>query len=572
MIFVQVAGIFSYLREITQFLPLRGGHKKMPDMKFVTSLGTMAALAVALSGCSGSSGGGSVSISTTSANFAVAGNPYTSTLVAVGGSPPFTWAVVSGLPAWVSLNAATGVLTGNPTTSDVGNFNPIFRVTDSAGATGFGSVLLAVHNRTDILSVDNSTPPVPGNAVSSKPAISSDGRFVAFASSSNLISGVGGSQIYLHDWQTNQTSLVSRDSGTTINPGNGVSDTPSISADGRFVAFVSSSTNLVPGVSGQLIYLRDVQAGVTSLVSKDNFGNPASAGSKNTAPSISGDGRFIAFVSNATNFGTSGQQIYLHDTQVSGAFPNGQTILISKDNTTPTPIPGNGTSDTPSISNDECFIAFTSASSNLGAPPNQIFVRGPLAIPGCAGTEVTTLASKDNSGNPASAVGLTTINPSISGNGRFIAFVSNATNFGASGQQIYLHDTQVSGAFPNGQTILISKDTTTPTPIPGNFPSDSPSISIDGCFVAFTSQSTNLGAPANQILIRGPLAIGGCVGSEQTSLVSKDSAGNPANSVAGGTIDPSANGNGQFIAFSSTATNLVTPPPGNRQIYVRAMP
>jgi Tol biopolymer transport system component len=286
---------------------------------------------------------------------------------------------------------------------------------------------------------------VPGNAVSSKPAISSDGRFVAFASSSNLISGVGGSQIYLHDWQTNQTSLVSRDSGTTINPGNGVSDTPSISADGRFVAFVSSSTNLVPGVSGQLIYLRDVQAGVTSLVSKDNFGNPASAGSKNTAPSISGDGRFIAFVSNATNFGTSGQQIYLHDTQVSGAFPNGQTILISKDNTTP-------------------------------------------------------------------------------------------------------------------------------TPIPGNFPSDSPSISIDGCFVAFTSQSTNLGAPANQILIRGPLAIGGCVGSEQTSLVSKDSAGNPANSVAGGTIDPSANGNGQFIAFSSTATNLVSPPPGNRQIYVRAMP
>ena len=80
----------------------------MPDMKSITSLWAIAALALALSGCpNGGGGGGNVSIiaiTTTSANFAVAGNLYASTLVAVGGTPPYTWAVVSGLPAWIFLD------------------------------------------------------------------------------------------------------------------------------------------------------------------------------------------------------------------------------------------------------------------------------------------------------------------------------------------------------------------------------------------------------------------------------------------------------------------------------------
>src|SRR5262249_28574471 len=153
--------------------------------------------------------------------------------------------------------------------------------------TATGTVLFAIHPRTDLLSIDNGTPPVPGGAASSSPSISGDGRFVAFVSSSgNLIPGVIGSQIYLHDWQTNQTSQVSRDSGVAIPPGDGTKSTPSISSDGGFVAFVANSTNLVTGVSGQQIYLRDVQAGITSLVSKDNLGNPAN-GLITTSPSIS---------------------------------------------------------------------------------------------------------------------------------------------------------------------------------------------------------------------------------------------------------------------------------------------
>lgn len=548
-------------------------------MRSAFALRLLALLMGALSSCT-SGGDGSVSvvaITTTSANFAVVGNFYTSTLVAMGGTPPYTWAAVGGLPAWVSLDPSTGVLTGTPTASDVGNFTPTFRVIDSTGAIGQGSVFLAVHPRTDIGSVDNSTPPVPGNSSSNRPAISNDGRFIGFASlASNLVSGISGSQIYIHDRQTNLTSLVSRNSsGTPADPA-ATTSSPSISGNGRFIAFVSNATNLVAGASGFQIYLRDTQTGVTSLVSKDvSTGNPASAGSINGSPSISGNGRFIAYVSDATNLvsGITGQQVYLYDTQTTMAFPNGQTILISKNNNV-TPLKGDGASSSPSISRDGCYVAFASLSTNLIAPPpgnQQIYVRGPLPGPGiCPGTEKTSLVSKDNSGSPIPGNGFSS-SPSMNSNGRFVAFTSAASNLlaGVSGQQIYLHD-RASGA--NGTTSLISKDNSGP-PVPGNGNSSSPSISDDACYVAFASLSTNFGTAGGnqQIYTRGPLpAPAICPGTEQTSLVSKDSSGTLAGNS--GSDTPSTDADGGYIAFASQSTNLVSPSLGNQQIYVRATP
>ena len=549
-------------------------------MKSIASVLSIMALGFGLLSCSSSGGGGgggstsAFAVSTTAADFGVVGNAYTSTLAATGGTAPFTWTLSGVLPTGspaFSLNPGTGVVSGTPTAA--GNFTATFTVTDSTGQTATGSVLFAIHPRTDRVSVDDNGVTVSG--ASSAPSISGDGSLVAFVSLANFVTGVNGTQVYVHNRQTSQIEVISRDSNTTaVNEGDGVSSDPAISADGRFVAFVSQSANLVAGVSGgQQVYLRDRQTGQTTVVSKSSSG-VTSNGLVNRSPAISGNGRFIAFVSDATNLGTTGTQVYLHDTQVSGPFPNGQTILISKNNTNPTPLAGNGSSDTPSISTDGCFVAFTSAATNLGDPAaNQIHVRGPLTIAGCAGTEQTTLVSMNDSGNPASA-GSISRRPSVNGNGRFIAFVSDATNLGATGTQVYLHDTQVSGLFLNGQTILISKDNTNPTPLAGNGSSDTPSISTDGCFVAFTSAATNLGDPAaNQIHVRGPLTIAGCAGTEQTTLVSMNDSGNAASGGAGSTVDPSASGNGRFIAFSSPATNLVTAPPAApSDIYVRALP
>ena len=114
-----------------------------------------------------------------------------------------------------------------------------------------------------------------------------------------------GQQIYVRDRQTGLTSLVSVDNNAVPNPGTGVSSAPSISADGRYVAFVSLATNLLaPGPAvpaGQQIYVRDRQTGLTSLVSVDNNAVPNPGTGVSSTPSMSADGRYVAFVSLATN-------------------------------------------------------------------------------------------------------------------------------------------------------------------------------------------------------------------------------------------------------------------------------
>jgi Tol biopolymer transport system component len=144
--------------------------------------------------------------------------------------------------------------------------------------------------------VSVATDGTPGNNRSSYPSISADGRYVAFSSdASNLVSGDTNdtADIFVNDLQTGTTKLISVASDGT--PGNTYSYRPSISADGRYVAFSSDASNLVSGDTNDTadIFVNDLQTGITKLISVASNETPERP--------ISADGRYVTFPSNASN-------------------------------------------------------------------------------------------------------------------------------------------------------------------------------------------------------------------------------------------------------------------------------
>jgi len=384
-----------------------------------------------------------------------------------------------------------------------------------------------------------------GNRDSLLSSISADGRFVAFSSgASNLVPGDTNNRndIFVRDTLTNTTTRVSVDSAG--NQADDISYTPSISADGRFVAFSSNSSNLVPEDTNNTndIFVRDTLTNTTTRVSVDSAGNPANRNSSN--PSISADGRFVAFFSGASNIvpGDTNQRndIFVRDTLTN------TTTRVSVDSAGNEQY-GSSFFSTLSISADGRFVAFSSNSANLvprdSNVSRDIFVRDRL-------TNTTTRVSVDSAGNQGD---YDSYNPSISADGRFVAFDSSASNLVRgdtnSSLDIFVRDTLTN------TTTRVSVDSAGNQ---RNVGSNSPSISADGRFVAFASGASSLiGTETFDIFVRDTLT-------NTTTNVSVDSAGNP-----GGGGNPSISADGRFVAFDSESSNLVPGDTNNyRKIFV----
>jgi Tol biopolymer transport system component len=369
---------------------------------------------------------------------------------------------------------------------------------------------------------------IQANNNSEKPAISADGRYIVFDSTaSNLVVGDtnGDQDVFIRDQVSGYTTRVSVDSGGA--QANGVSNSPAISADGRYIAYQSLSSNLVTGDTNSKsdVFVHDRTTGTTTRVSVATDGTQANDNSQR--PAISADGRYVAFSSDANNLvagDTNGcDDVFVHDRDT------GATTRVN--------VATNGTQanenciDDPitlgvAISADGRYVAFDSTANNLVAGDDtrgqsDVFVRDRV-------TGATTRVSVPVTPIVDPYVG--SYSPAISADGRYVAFTTASS---ADWAFVFVHDRVT------GTTTQVDDPQTNDT-------TGSPALSADGRYVAFDSVMV-WPFGTDDVYVRDQVT-------GTTTRVSVATNGTRANSYS---TDPTISADGRSVAFSSAASNLV---------------
>lgn len=315
----------------------------------------------------------------------------------------------------------------------------------------------------------------PGDGMSSAPSISGDGRWVAFESyANNLVVAPSNSDldVFVHDRSSRTTVLAS--AALSGSPADDLSYQASISADGRFVAFASRASNLVPNDSNsaQDVFVRDLTAGTTVRVSVGSQGQQGFEPA--WRPSLSADGRHVAFYTESRLVSSDVDllsDVYVHDRVT------GETSRVS---VTSSGAAGSGSSSNPSISYDGRYVVFESTADLAPLATNgcvDIFVRDRSLL-------TTSLVSIDATGGPSNQH---SYRPSISADGQFVLFVSDATDL-VPGDTNGDSDCFVRNRQSNSTVRVSVAD----SGAEADFWTDGGSLSADGRSAAFTSLATNL--------------------------------------------------------------------------------
>jgi Tol biopolymer transport system component len=391
--------------------------------------------------------------------------------------------------------------------------------------------------------------------------ISADGRYVVFVSSAmNLVTnGNGQTDAYRHDWlsdKTIQVNLPNAADQAMLGPTpNGTASEPSINANGRFVAFYSGADNLVLNDGNSLIdiFVHDTETGATERANLPNAADQGTLGTEaqngdSERARMSADGRYVIFESRATNLvldDTNGlRDVFVHDRST------GETERVSVDSNGNQALGGN--SGNAAISADGQFVAFESNATNLDlitADTNgseDIFVHN-------RSTGETQRVSVDSNGAEADP-SFGSLNPSLSADGRYLVFWSYADNLVASDtngeSDIFVHDRAT------GETTRVSVPNLADQATLGVEADDGaqyPSISADGRYVAYANNATNLVVGDTNgtydVFTYDRLT------SETRRLSLRESDGGEGDS---GTSDwASISGDGRYVTFYTSATNLV---------------
>jgi Tol biopolymer transport system component len=433
----------------------------------------------------------------------------------------------------------------------------------AAASIALGASAQAAKDDTTLVSANNSGEAATAAAVNS--SVSTDGRFIAFQSDADNLSAVandGVTNVFVRDRQTNTTILVSRTSGASGDPADGSSTDPSISEDGRLVAFASEANNL-SGEDGTEsdVFVRDLVANTTTLVSRTTGAAGLGGLDDSDQPSISPDGGFVAFRSEANNLSEedldSVTNIFVRDLAAN------ETTLISRTTGDGDDGPGdgaaaNGNSSNPSAALFGTRVAFESVADNLNASPDDnaftnVFVRQ-------VDLETTTSAAVRDSGLLADA---SSTDPSLEAFARFVAFRTAANLEPAADtngvSDIYVHDLQAD------TTRLVSRASGVDGP-DADAASDNPSISVGGRYVAFDSAADNL-SDADENTVTNVFVRDRQDGT--TALVSRVSGAGGAG-ANGSSVNPAIGADGRFVGFESLATNLTaTATNGVAQVFAR---
>ena len=398
---------------------------------------------------------------------------------------------------------------------------PVLRALALTSATAAVGLLApgsasAAHGVTSAVSLGSAG--VIGNDASNHADMTPDGRFAAFASSaSNLVPGDtnNAGDVFVRDRRSGTTERVSVGLKGAQGDGDsnvlGISTDVAISDDGRYVAFKSEATNLVRGDRNGLtdVFVRDRVAGTTERVSVDSNENEAGG----DEPAISPDGRYVAFTTAGIDDDFS-TDVYLRD-RVAGT-----TIRISVAHDGGQPF---NTSSGPSVAvaPGGPVVAFTSAADNIVADDNDgksdTFVRdlsGAVPV-----SERISVNSDEEPGSGGAGFGAR--GASISNDGRYVAFSSEAVNFTSPAQtagwrDVFLRDRQA------GTTTLVSADTAGGE---ADSSSEGAYVSSTGAYVSFHSFASDLVTESGGLPLQGDTYVRdiGAGTTERTSVATDDS-------------------------------------------------
>jgi Tol biopolymer transport system component len=398
-----------------------------------------------------------------------------------------------------------------------------------------GAFAMSAHAQTERMSVTQAN--VEANGSSLNVRSSDDGRFVVFTTNAtNLIpndTNVLG-DIVLKDRQTGALTCMSCLPDGTV--GTGASTQPSLSGDGRFVAFQSAASNLVTGdTNGAIdVFVREIASGVISRVNLDSNGMQTITGTSGQAR-LSQDGRFVSFASLATNLVSgdtnSVSDIFIRDRQASTTTRVSLTAAGAQTD---------GASTAAAMSADGNYIVFTSAAANITLPAEpstltvDVFLRDRVA-----GTTERLTSSAATNG--------TCFDPAISADASVVAFNCPFTD-------LVPNDTNAArDVFYRARTGSTLARVTAPGGVEANGATENPSLNRNGTLIAVFSTATNLIAadtnattdvfvvePATGAIIRASVASDGTEGSGGVSTF------------------PWLAADGNVVVFNSGKNNLVT--------------